>query len=76
MKAVPMHHPVSTLVYSSGNRNVEAVMVDGNMVMENSVILGTDEAAMAARGQSTADDLSRRAGTWPLKKRAWRSLAY
>lgn len=76
MKAVPMHHPVSTLVYSSGNRNVETVMVDGNLVMENSVILGTDEAAMAARGQATADDLSHRAGTWPLKKRAWRSLAY
>ncbi len=76
MKAVPMHHPVSTLVYSSSNRNVETVLVDGRFLLDHGVLTGTDEQGLARRGQEVADDLSRRAGTFHLKKRAWRSLAY
>lgn len=76
MKAIPMHNPVSTLIYSSGNKNIETVLVDGRLVMENSVVLGVDEAAVAKLGQKTADDLSARAGTLALKKRPWKSLSY
>ncbi|QRN85584.1 amidohydrolase [Clostridia bacterium] len=76
MKAIPMHNPISTLIYSSGNKNVETVLIDGKVVMENSIILGLNESALAASGQATADDLARRAGTDHLKKRPFKSLAY
>lgn len=76
LKAVPMHHPVSTLVYSSGNRNVEAVAVDGVFLLEEGRLLPFGEEALAARAQACADDLARRAGTAAGKDRPWRSLAY
>mgnify|MGYP000079276402 CR=1 FL=1 len=75
-KAVPMHHPVSTLVYSSTQTNVETVVIDGQIVMENGIVTTVDEKAMLKLGQETADALSKRAGTYHLKTRPWRSLAY
>lgn len=76
MKAIPMHNPISTLVYSSGNKNVDTVLVDGRVVMENGIVVGLNESALAASGQATADDLAHRAGTEYLKKRPFKSLAY
>lgn len=64
-KAVPVHNPVSTLVYSSTMSNIESVAVDGHFVMENGKITGVaneekllrkaDAAAalLAERGQIT-----------------------
>ncbi len=75
-KAIPMHNPVSTLVYSSSMQNVETMIIDGNIIMENSVITVIDEKAALKRCRQQADDLSKRAGTWGLKKRPWKSLAY
>lgn len=76
IKAIPMHHPVSTLVYASTMENVETVIVDGNIVMGDGVIPAIDEKAMIRRCRAQADDLSVRAGTTHLKTRPWRSLAY
>lgn len=75
-KAVPMHHPVSTLVYSSAPANVETVMIDGRIVLENGMVTLVDEQEILSKGQEAADALSRRAGTEHLKRRPWRSLAY
>lgn len=75
-KAIPMHHPVSTLVYSSSMENVETMIVDGNVIMEDGVITMIDEKAMIKRCRAQADDLCRRAGTLHIKTRPWRSLAY
>ncbi len=75
-KAIPMHHPVSTLVYSASMQNVETVVIDGNIIMENSKVLLVDELAMAKRCRLQADDLAKRAGTLGLKTRVWKSLAY
>ena len=75
-KAVPMHHPVSTLVYSSSQTNVETVVIDGQIVLEDGVGTVVDEKAKLKLGQETADSLRRRAGTYHLKTRPWRSLAY
>ena len=76
MKAIPMHNPISTLVYSSGNKNVETVLVDGNVVLDQGTLIQMDEKSLALRGQTVADDLARRAGTDHLKKRPFKSLAY
>lgn len=74
-KAVPMHNPVSTLVYSSNQNNVETVVIDGNIVLDNGKF-GFDEAGILRQAQTIADNLSLRAQTDKLKKRPWRSLAY
>ena len=75
-KAIPMHHPVSTLVYSSGTQNIEMVLVDGVPVLENGTVTTLDEKQMARRCREQADSLSQRAGTWELKRRPWRSTGY
>lgn len=77
-KSIPMHNPISTLVYSSSPENVETVVVDGNVLIKNGKLTGIqDEQALLRQGQKCADDLAKRAG---IKNRgeghAWRSLAF
>lgn len=60
-KAIPMHNPVSTLVYSSSMQNIEGAIVDGNIIMEDSKILTIDnEQRILRKVQETADDLCKR----------------
>jgi 5-methylthioadenosine/S-adenosylhomocysteine deaminase len=75
-KAVPMHHPVSTLVYSSSGANVETLIIDGRIVMEDGKVTVVDENAILKKADEAALALSGRAGTLRLRKRPWRSLAY
>jgi len=55
-----MHNPVSTLVYSSSLKNIEGVIVDGNIIMEDSIILTTDEKRVLKDAQDTAERLCER----------------
>jgi 5-methylthioadenosine/S-adenosylhomocysteine deaminase len=73
-KSTPMHHPVSTLVYSGTHACVETVVIDGNIILEDSVLKTADEFQIIKRGQEAADDLSIRAGTSGNKRRKWRSV--
>ncbi|MDA3939935.1 MAG: amidohydrolase [Spirochaetia bacterium] len=73
-KSTPMHHPVSTLVYSGTHACVETVVIDGNIILENSILKTADEYQIIKRGQEAADDLSKRAGTSGNKRRKWRSV--
>jgi len=62
-KAVPVHNPVSTLVYSSTMQNIESVAVDGTFLMENGVVtVVPDEEAVLREGQRIAERLALRAG--------------
>jgi 5-methylthioadenosine/S-adenosylhomocysteine deaminase len=57
-KAIPMHNPVSTLVYSSSMSNIEGMIVDGNIIMEDSKIVTVkDEKEILRKVQATADKL-------------------
>ncbi|MEW6308809.1 MAG: amidohydrolase [Bacillota bacterium] len=62
-RSVPMHHPVSTLVYSGSAANVELVMVDGRIVVEDGAVTCLDERAALAEAQLAATELAARAGT-------------
>jgi 5-methylthioadenosine/S-adenosylhomocysteine deaminase len=62
-KSIPVHDPVSTLVYASGEVNVRTTVVGGRVVLEDGRITGLDEAALLAEAQSVAEDLAQRAGT-------------
>jgi 5-methylthioadenosine/S-adenosylhomocysteine deaminase len=62
-KSIPVHDPVSTLVYSSGEVNVRTTVVGGRVVLEDGRITGLDEAALLAEAQALAEELAERAGT-------------
>jgi len=60
-KSVPMHNPVSTLVYSSTMQNIESVAVDGHFVLRDGKITGVeDEGKVLRKGQKTAEKLAER----------------
>lgn len=59
-KSVPMHNPVSTLVYSSSTRNITGVLVDGRPILENGKLVSADEEAILKNGQKAAEALCAR----------------
>jgi 5-methylthioadenosine/S-adenosylhomocysteine deaminase len=81
-KSIPVHDPVSTLVYSSSEANVRTTIVGGEPVLEDGRILGVDEAAILREAQSLAEQLSEIAGTrgrlegrWTKRRSAGAELA-
>jgi 5-methylthioadenosine/S-adenosylhomocysteine deaminase len=62
-KSVPVHDPVSTLVYSSGQVNVRTAIVEGRVVLDEGRIVGVDEDAILREAQTLAERLSEIAGT-------------
>jgi 5-methylthioadenosine/S-adenosylhomocysteine deaminase len=61
-KSIPLHNPVSTLVYSSAMSNIEGMIVDGNILMEDGKVLTVkDEKEVLVQAQETADKLCERA---------------
>ena len=71
-RSVPMHHPVSTLVYSGGAGNVATVIVDGRVLIDGGKAVNLDERTFLARAQRISADLAERAGTAELvRRRPW-----
>ncbi|HIH96458.1 MAG TPA: amidohydrolase [Thermoplasmata archaeon] len=67
---LPIRNPVSTLVYSANGSDVEAVIVDGKLVMENRELKTVDEAKILDKVQAKGLLLDERAGlkigpNWP-----------
>jgi 5-methylthioadenosine/S-adenosylhomocysteine deaminase len=62
-KSIPVHDPVSTLVYSSGEVNVRSTIVGGRVVLDDRRIVGLDEDAILREAQTIAEELSVSAGT-------------
>ena len=58
IKAVPMHHPVSSLVYSSTGGNVETVVIDGRIILENGLFTAVDEERLIKKAQKAAEQLA------------------
>ena len=60
-KAIPMHNPVSTLVYSSSLKNITDVMVDGEVLMKDGIIVKVaDEKKVYRDAQKCAENLCER----------------
>ena len=76
-KAIPVHDPVATLVYSAGQANVDTVVVAGRVLMEGGVFRHLDEAALLRAAQVAAQRLAQRAGTERLleTRARWRPVA-
>ena len=77
-KAVPMHNPVSSLVYSSTMENIESVAVDGRFVLENGKFtMIDDERKLLKEAQKVAEDLCARGGITNRREgHPWRSIAF
>ena len=74
-KSVPVYDPISSLVYCSGQNNVDAVMVGGQMVLENGTITTVDEEKILYQVQKNAKklagDLDLSYTHWGKKIPAW-----
>ncbi len=76
-KSIPMHNPVSTLVYSSSEANVETVVIDGEVVLRDGKVLLIDEPKFLTEAQQIAEDLAERAGVENRRQgHPWRSIAF
>lgn len=70
LKTVPVHDPISSLVYGSGQSNVDTVVIDGKVVLRDGRFPGVDEHALVREVQERAVDLADRVGTsWLAKGR-------
>lgn len=69
----PIHHPVSSLVYSALGHEVTDVFIDGRPVMRNGVITTVNQREVLARSQRAAQALAARTGN--DRPRPWRSFA-
>jgi 5-methylthioadenosine/S-adenosylhomocysteine deaminase len=70
-KSIPVHDPVSTLVYSSGQMNVRTTVVGGRVVLDDGRLVGLDEAAILREAQMVAEELSLAAGTRARLQGRW-----
>jgi len=71
-KIVPVHDPVATLVYSSGEENVVTTIANGQILMKDSIIQHLDEADILQQCQAAALNLADRCGSNRKLKRHWR----
>jgi 5-methylthioadenosine/S-adenosylhomocysteine deaminase len=70
LKTVPVHDPISSLVYGSGQSNVDTVVIDGKIVLRDGRFPNVDEDALVREVQERAVALADRVGTsWLAKGR-------
>lgn len=65
--SLPMHDPVSAMVYAMHAHNVEASMCDGRWLMRERKLLTVDEEALLSDLQPRSDAIRRRAGIAPRR---------
>jgi 5-methylthioadenosine/S-adenosylhomocysteine deaminase len=67
----PLHRPVSALVYSALQADIEAVLVGGQPVLRDRRLLTVDETAVVAEARRRAGALFARANMGALLDAAW-----
>jgi 5-methylthioadenosine/S-adenosylhomocysteine deaminase len=70
-KSTPVHDPVSTLVYSSGEANVRTTVVGGRVVLDEGQVTSVNERALLEEAQMLAEQLAQRAGTLARLEGRW-----
>ncbi len=71
-KIVPVHDPVATLVYSSGEENVVTTIASGKILMKDRIIQHIDETDILQQCQAAAINLADKCGSNRKLKRHWR----
>lgn len=67
LKTVPVHDPISSLVYGVTQTNVDTVLVNGDVVLQDGASTRVDEEALMREAQARAVEVSTRAGTRHLR---------
>jgi len=62
VSSLPVHDPISNLIYANKSTNVEYTMVDGNWLMKERMLTTIDEKRILDTTQNAAEDLLNRAG--------------
>ena len=68
VKRVPIHDPLSSLVYGATQANVDTVLVNGEIVLQDGVSTKVDEDSLLRDAQTRAVEVARRAGTQRLER--------
>jgi 5-methylthioadenosine/S-adenosylhomocysteine deaminase len=68
---MPLHNPVSALVYSAMGSDVHTTIVDGKIVVRSGKILTVSEKELLHKSQEVADSLVERSRTEHLRQRTW-----
>src|SRR5690606_26711509 len=63
LKTVPIHDPVSSVVYGATQSNVDMVLVDGEIVIRDGRSTRVDETELMREAQERAERVAMRAGT-------------
>ena len=63
LKTVPMHDPISTLVYAGNQSNVHTVVIDGRIGLDEGRFTQVDEDALVREMQERSAAVARRVGT-------------
>jgi 5-methylthioadenosine/S-adenosylhomocysteine deaminase len=70
---VPVHDPITTLVYAANGNMVDSVMVDGKFIMKGREVLTFDESEVKRQVQKASDNLLKRSNLdgvlvprWPV----------
>jgi 5-methylthioadenosine/S-adenosylhomocysteine deaminase len=71
-KIVPVHDPITTLVYSSGEENVTVTIAGGKILMRDRIVQHLDETDILWRCQEAALNLAERCGSNRRLTRFWR----
>ncbi len=72
----PVHHPVSSLVYSALGHEVTDVFVDGEPLLREGKFTRINEREVLLRSKLAANSLAERAGSDRFKRRPWRASAF
>ena len=62
--SLPLHDPVSNLVYAMHSSNVQSTMCDGKWIMKDRKILVVDEEEILIEAQKMAESIRKRAGIY------------
>jgi 5-methylthioadenosine/S-adenosylhomocysteine deaminase len=74
-KSIPMHNPVSTLIYSSSMENVETVIINGKIVLKDKKIPNFNYDNFLKKAQEVSDDLATRAKVTNRREgHVWKSI--
>lgn len=68
---VPLHNPVSNLVYSATGATVSTVFVDGERVVDEGRLTGLDEAELLAQVRDLLPEFTQRLELKPLTTALW-----
>jgi 5-methylthioadenosine/S-adenosylhomocysteine deaminase len=68
---VPVHNPISNLVYCASGSSAHTLIVNGKILMENRVVKTMDEEKVLEKAQEHAEQIAQKSGLTEVGKPRW-----